>query len=104
TKMFEDNQRPLTHEVIPLMDTISHKLDDIRDNTEEHHLVRVAAQKGAALLNKYYSKTDDTFIYRAAMLMHPSFKTAYFENAGWPLSWVQAAKKSLTDHWEHWYK
>ncbi|THU90064.1 hypothetical protein K435DRAFT_676576, partial [Dendrothele bispora CBS 962.96] len=38
------------------------------------------------------------------LVLHPSFKTTYFREAGWPDAWVDSAKKTLIQHWEDWYK
>ncbi|THU90063.1 hypothetical protein K435DRAFT_618061, partial [Dendrothele bispora CBS 962.96] len=63
TEEFQNNKRPLIHEVLPLMDTISHQLDDFKDNLDEHDLVRAAVERGIKILDKYYSKTDDSVVY-----------------------------------------
>ncbi|THU88874.1 hypothetical protein K435DRAFT_570518, partial [Dendrothele bispora CBS 962.96] len=63
TKEMEGNQRPLIHEVIPLMDMINRKLEAVVDNDFQDNLLRIAAKKGLMVLDKYYAKTDDSLIY-----------------------------------------
>ena len=59
--------RPLVHMVIPLIDNLTATLDRAVDNEAFHISVRAGALAGLGVLNKYYSKTDDSIIYRLAM-------------------------------------
>jgi hypothetical protein len=58
---------PLLHEVIPLIDTITRALEKAVTNCDLYPAVRASAAKGLFVLNKYYSKTDDSIMYRCAM-------------------------------------
>lgn len=49
------------------MDTLTAELDEFRDNKQKHPAVRIAAARGLALMNKYYSLTDDSSVFRVAM-------------------------------------
>ncbi|THU78676.1 hypothetical protein K435DRAFT_587469, partial [Dendrothele bispora CBS 962.96] len=104
TKEMEGNKRPQVHQVIPLMDDIYKILETHRDNIFLDSRLRFAAQKGITLLNKYYAKTDDSLIYRSAMLLHPSYKTSYFTQEEWPDDWITTAKETLKTFWETYYK
>lgn len=42
-------------------------LDDAVDDVDLHVLVRAAASRGRTILNKYYSRTDESIMYRLAM-------------------------------------
>ena len=59
--------RVLVHEVIPFIDGLTKRVDDVQDNASFFPAVRLAARRARAVLNKYYSLTDDTPIYRIAM-------------------------------------
>ena len=59
--------RPLVHDVIPLIDNLTAKLQRAAGDTSLNITIRAAALAGIKVLNKYYSKTDDTIIYRVAM-------------------------------------
>ena len=59
--------RALVHEVIPFIDVLTKHVDDFTDNPDLTPAVRAAAQRGRLLLDQYYSKTDETDIYRSAM-------------------------------------
>ena len=58
---------PLIHEVIPLMDALTHTLDDKIKDRSAHITIRAAAARGRALIDKYYSKTDESIMYRLGM-------------------------------------
>ena len=59
--------RPLLHQVIPVIDIIEKMLSETIHNTTLKPVVRRAASYGKAILNKYYAKTDDSIIFRIAM-------------------------------------
>ncbi|KAG2747579.1 hypothetical protein P692DRAFT_201668127, partial [Suillus brevipes Sb2] len=42
-------------------------------------------------LNRYYSLTDTSKVYRIAMVLHPRHKLSYFKSAGWEEEWVETA-------------
>jgi hypothetical protein len=67
TKKISQNKVPLLHEVIPIVDIITRALDDYADDVTKLPVVRAAAQRGRAMVNKYYSLTDDSIMYRLAM-------------------------------------
>lgn len=85
-----------------------------------HVLVRAAAARGRKMLDKYYSKTDDSIMYRLAMsklvlspgssffslhlVLHPRYKTKYFEIERWEREWIQTAKDLLSEQWDNVYK
>ncbi len=60
---------PLLHEVIPLFDLLIGKFEATITNTDLFPGVRAAAIHGHAVLCKYYSKTDDSYMYRMSMSM-----------------------------------
>ena len=56
-------------------------------------------QSGWATFDKYYSKTDESPLYVAALILHPKRRTAYIE-ANWKKKWVASAMKKVTKLWE----
>lgn len=58
---------PLLHEVIPLIDILTAELQRFIDDTDALPAIRSAAMHGRAMLDKYYSKTDDSVMFRIAM-------------------------------------
>ncbi len=43
-------------------------------------------------INKYYSKTDLSNVYRIAMVLHPQLKLKYFQQHGWTQDWIRTAE------------
>jgi len=61
------NKIPLIHQVILIFDVITTALEDNIENDALPLIVRHAALRGYYMLNKYYSLTDDSIVYRIAM-------------------------------------
>ncbi|KAJ7484057.1 hypothetical protein B0H11DRAFT_1723034, partial [Mycena galericulata] len=57
----------LVFEVIPLIDKFTTMFGQMIDDTTLHIAIRHAANTALTVLNKYYSFTDDSEIYRIAM-------------------------------------
>ena len=74
-------------------------------------------------LNKYYTMTDLSEVYRIAMgmyifiisatssfqliylvVLHPRHKLNYFENANWDIEWVQTTRQMVWDEYDRSYK
>jgi hypothetical protein len=51
------------------MDWLYGRLDAVAEDFIENPLIRIAAKKGLMVLDKYYSRTDDSLIYWSAMSM-----------------------------------
>ena len=67
TNEISKNKIPLIHQVIPIFDIITTALEDTIDNDTLPLVVRHAALRGFFMLNKYYSLTDESIVYRVAM-------------------------------------
>ncbi|KAH8106487.1 hypothetical protein DFH11DRAFT_1518196, partial [Phellopilus nigrolimitatus] len=37
-------------------------------------------------------------------VLHPGYKTIYFEKQGWPSEWIETAKQVLKDEWDDNYR
>ena len=59
--------RPLVHAGIPLIDNLTAMLQTAAKNADLDITICAGALAGIKVLNKYYSKTDNTIIYRLAM-------------------------------------
>ena len=70
TKILSKLFRALVHEVIPVIDILTQHLDKFSDNLVLHPSVHAAAARGRIVLNKYYSRTDRSMVYRIAMGMY----------------------------------
>ncbi|KAJ3765327.1 hypothetical protein FB446DRAFT_628153, partial [Lentinula raphanica] len=87
--------------VIPAMDAIDEALaSGILNNETLSQPIRHALAIGKKTLNKYYSLTDDSDLYRIAMVLHPEYKLEYFRKARWTQEWVDAASHVTREAWE----
>ena len=75
---------------------------------------------GLNLLNKYYSLTDNSDVYRIAigmvsltddmhvlissfLVLHPRYKLCYFEKLEWEPEWIKTAEDIVRDEFKHTY-
>ena len=52
------------------MDSLTDHLDKFRNDTELPPVVRAAAYRGRKILDRYYTFTDNSIIFRIAMSMY----------------------------------
>ncbi|KAI0309770.1 hypothetical protein OF83DRAFT_1071514 [Amylostereum chailletii] len=69
TKHTEQMGKPLLFQVIPAIDSLTSRLEDTASDCTLNIIVRAAALLGVKVLNKYYSKTDESIMPRMAMSM-----------------------------------
>ncbi len=67
TKEISTSGRALVHQVIPYINVLMHHVDNFKADDTLAPAVRAASQRGRLILDKYYSLTDDSIIYRIAM-------------------------------------
>ncbi|KZT31642.1 hypothetical protein SISSUDRAFT_1067594 [Sistotremastrum suecicum HHB10207 ss-3] len=93
--------QPLVHQVIPVIDYLTEKFaaaaDD--DSGQTSLIIRHGAVNGISVLNTYYSKTDDSVMYRVAMNLHPKYKLEYFKAKKWKKKWIREAEKIVREIW-----
>lgn len=104
TKEVSHSAVPLVHEVIPIIDSLTAHFNTVIDNKKLNTVVRAAALRGLIMLNKYYAKTDESVVYRIAMMLHPAYKLDYFAKAKWEVTWITEAKRVITEVWLRDYK
>jgi hypothetical protein len=93
---------PLISTVIKRVDDLVRVIDKYKDDTSKHPAVRSAALRGLAILNKYYEKSDESFVYRISMALDPRFKLGYFVDQEWPKEWIDTVKDiTRTVYQEH---
>ncbi|THU80740.1 hypothetical protein K435DRAFT_695047, partial [Dendrothele bispora CBS 962.96] len=103
SKRVSASARPLLHTVIPIIDTLTDNLLKVCSDWSKSPQTRAGAAKAIAVLNKYYSKTDDSIMYKAAMSKHPFLlplqkaDMKYFKDAKWEQSWINMAKTSTQE-------
>ncbi|KAI0310522.1 hypothetical protein OF83DRAFT_1178464 [Amylostereum chailletii] len=88
----EQMGKPLLLQVIPAIDSLTSRLEDTASDRTLNIVVCAAALSGAKVLNKYYSKIDESIMPRMAMMLHPKYKFSYFVQKDWPQEWIDEAK------------
>ncbi|KAG2355081.1 hypothetical protein BDR07DRAFT_1178345, partial [Suillus spraguei] len=54
-------------------------------------------------LNRYYSHTDKSEVYRIAMVLHLQHKLVYFEQAIWDTDWIATAANIVREQYHQSY-
>ena len=67
TLKMSNNRHALVHEVIPYIDVLTDHMDKFVANEELKPIIWAAAARGRKMLDRYYSKTDESKVYRIAM-------------------------------------
>ncbi|KDQ08367.1 hypothetical protein BOTBODRAFT_118701, partial [Botryobasidium botryosum FD-172 SS1] len=88
--------------VIPMIDDL-HEWLEKAVATSPHRSIVHAAQCGLAGLNKYYSLTDETHMYRFSLLLHPNYKTDYMKDQEWKQVWINESLRLLREVWKEDY-
>ncbi|TFY73141.1 hypothetical protein EWM64_g10871, partial [Hericium alpestre] len=89
--------------VIPAMDHIDQHLTFDSLDTKFHPVIRASLNIAKCTLNRYYTMTDLSEVYRIAMVLHPRHKLAYFKNARWEQEWIDTARDVVHDKFKHSY-
>jgi hypothetical protein len=96
TTFFSQESVSTIAHVIPTIDRIDTMLSE--SSTEPlTPAVKHGLSFARRVLNKYYSKTDDSNIYRIAMILHPQIKLKYFQRHKWSQEWIDTAEAILRE-------
>ncbi|KAK0437301.1 uncharacterized protein EV420DRAFT_1280747 [Desarmillaria tabescens] len=91
--------------VIPAMDHIDHVFATASINKVGlSPPVRASLLVTKRTLNWYYSMTDESDLYRIAMVLHPRYKLDYFVEANWEAGWIANARRLVREEFECKYK
>jgi hypothetical protein len=85
------------------MDFLLYKFEQAKAKYELDPFLGPCCNAGWKKLDKYYSMTDRTPAYSAALVLCPHFKWMYFERE-WPAAWVTVAKEQVEALWLKDYK
>ena len=112
---------PCVANVIPAMDRMHADLLAACNNKKYSTAIRAALKIGMNLLNKYYSITDNSEVYRIAMgmsniiptcdrltnlliiVLHPKHKMKYFKKQGWDKKWIETAEVIVREEFKRNY-
>ncbi|KAH9976029.1 hypothetical protein BGW80DRAFT_1142870, partial [Lactifluus volemus] len=89
--LFFSRASPNLQKVIPAMDKIDEYFTTRLKDESLNVAIRAAIISAKSTLNKYYALTDDTEVYRIAMVLDPRYKLRYFKKAGWDDEWIQTS-------------
>nr|GAT44657.1 predicted protein [Mycena chlorophos] len=139
------NKYPRLSEVIPIIDLLNNHLESVVRQTESDvfvhtnpksakkstrtsptrrpmfTVVRVAAVLALGICDKYYSKTDDSIMYRGAMrrsisppvdsfadvlwpVLDPRYRVAHLRKIGWDPDWIKQAIELMRTQWRTFYR
>ncbi|KAH9960261.1 ribonuclease H-like domain-containing protein [Russula dissimulans] len=91
---------PCLAAVIPAMDKMHNELTAVSENVKYSPAVQATLTIGKNLLNKYYSLTDDSEVYRIAMVLHPRYKLKYLEKQGWDCEWIETVETIVREEFK----
>ena len=108
------------------MDKMHAELTAATENVEYSPALQAALSLGKNLLDKYYSLTDDSEVYRIAMgmyiifivdefwllliynyiylVLHPKHKLKYFEKQNWDEDWIKTAEDIVREEFRRNYE
>ena len=89
--------------ILPTMDFLLEKFEEAKRMYADDQYMGPCCNAGWAKLDKYYSLTDKSPVYIAALVLCPQWKWSYFED-NWPAEWISAAKEVVQTLWEQDYK
>ena len=98
TKALESSAVTLD-KVLPAMDFILKRFEEGKAQFADHPVLSKMFNSGWAKLNKYYTLTDQTPVYVAALVLNPRWKWGYIEKH-WEKAWLPKSKKLLDELWE----
>ncbi|KIL65170.1 hypothetical protein M378DRAFT_77314 [Amanita muscaria Koide BX008] len=110
--LFFSRDTPNLSQVIPAMDYIDEAFTNgILNKKELDPAIRAALGLAKKTLNRYYTLTDSSELYRIAMgmfylffnLLHPRHKLQYFKHAGWSDAWISTARELVRKAYERSY-
>lgn len=103
------------------MDRMHDELLAACNNEEYSTAIRAALKVGMNLLNKYYSISDNSEVYRIAMgrfiylfyrhrfinffviVLHPTHKLKYFAKQAWDKDWIKTAEDIVREEFKRNY-
>jgi hypothetical protein len=88
---------------LDLMDVLLMHYEKAKLQHKDDTRMLKAIEMGWFVLDKYYTKTEDTPVYAASVLLHPSKRMAYLQK-NWDKRWHDAAISGATSLWTTGYQ
>ena len=80
------------------MDRITNNLN-YQTGKAYHPALSVAMKLARKKMDRYYSLTDSSNVYRIAMVLHPGMKLEYFRNQKWEGEWIDEAETLVREEY-----
>lgn len=90
--------------VLTSMEFLLDSLEESKAQFINHRILKPCVEAAWNKLEKYYSLTERSVAYTAAMVLVPSQKWAFFDFLGWPQDWIKTAQKEVESLWQTEYK
>lgn len=85
------------------MDVLHRHYTQAFNKYEDNHPLRSCIAASWAIFDKYYQLTDESPAYGAAMILHPSRRTAHIKK-NWPKTWHKPVFDAVKKYWEDHYQ
>jgi hypothetical protein len=89
--------------VLPAMDFILAQFEKAKTTYKDNEHLKQMVNSGWSKMEKYYSKSDESPAYAAAVVLNPSRKWQYIDQY-WRQSWREPTKQAVRRLWEDQYK
>ncbi|OAV87198.1 hypothetical protein PTTG_06221, partial [Puccinia triticina 1-1 BBBD Race 1] len=90
--------------IVVFIDQITKHLSTAISGSKYPPALKNACQIGLKIMNKYYSLTDNSPLYRIAIILHPLFRDKYFKLLRWEPEWIAEAIRLARKMWVKFYK
>ncbi|POW05335.1 hypothetical protein PSTT_09771 [Puccinia striiformis] len=104
TQQLSISGSPRLSNTVVFIDQITEHLSSAISSPTYPPALRNACRLGLKITNKYYSLTDNSPLYRIAIILHPSFRDEYFKLANWEPEWITEAIRLAREMWVSFYK
>ena len=100
-----ESRKSTLENVLPTMDFILDTFEKGKKLYTMDPFLGPCINSGWAKMNQYYSMTESSPVYIAALVLHPGYKWLYFED-NWSehLDWISDAKYKMQKFWDSSYK
>ena len=85
--------------VLPAMDFVLEQFEIFKEKHKYHPVLGPMFDSGWAKMDKYYTLTDDTPAYLAAIVLNPNFKWQYIQS-NWKVDWQPRARAMMEEFWQ----
>ncbi|KAH7332951.1 hypothetical protein B0J17DRAFT_631943 [Rhizoctonia solani] len=104
TKIMSKANVPMLANVLVHYNSLNQKYCKLAEDTNILLWAQQAANHVQLKLNKYYTISDTSDLYRLVVLLNPSNHQAYLQKLEWKREWIEDVRNIAIDFWEKYYK